>query len=202
MPMMHIRLLIVLVLGALASQNAGRPADVTFTRVHTLAPDEGVFAYARISPDGQRLAYASEMPSAGGGIATTQTVVDLVTKKRVFAEPGIDAYFSVDGGRLIFLSQATPTNVSILDNRTGALTRQVAPVGLGDYFSWAKRDGRDLILTIQSQYYYLDGDKAVLPAGRVVVVRRHRRGRASADLEGRPPSHHVRARRRGRPQPH
>jgi hypothetical protein len=87
MPMMNIRLLIAIVLGALAAQTASRPADVTFTRVHTLAPDEGVFAYARISPDGQRLAYASEMPGRGGLTETTQTVVDLVTKKRVFAEP-------------------------------------------------------------------------------------------------------------------
>ena len=45
--------------------------------------------------------------------------------------------------------------------------RNVAPSGLGDYFSWAVRDGRNLILTIASNYYYLDGDKAVLPAGRV-----------------------------------
>jgi hypothetical protein len=29
------------------------------------------------------------------------------------------------------------------------------------------RDNRNLILTIQSNYYYLDGDRAVLPAGRV-----------------------------------
>ena len=29
-------------------------------RIHALRPDEGVFAYARIAPDGRRLAYAAE----------------------------------------------------------------------------------------------------------------------------------------------
>src|SRR5262249_13265301 len=43
----------------------------------------------------------------------------------------------------------------------------VAPVAEGDYFSWASRDGKDLILTIQSNYYYLNGDKGILPSKRV-----------------------------------
>src|SRR6185503_12561657 len=38
---------------------------------------------------------------------------------------------------------------------------------LGDYYSWATRDGRDLILTIQSNYYYLDANKAVLAHTKV-----------------------------------
>ena len=48
-------------------------------------------------------------------------------------------------------------------------------VPLGDYFSWAMRDGKNLILTIQSNYYYLDGDYGVMPAGHGV-----RRAKASA----------------------
>src|SRR6185436_5236352 len=73
-----------------------------------------------------------------------------------------------DNERFIFLSfEGRASSVAIRHQGTGAVTRDVAPVGLGDYFSWAVRDGRNLILTIQSNYYYLDGDKAVLPAGRV-----------------------------------
>jgi hypothetical protein len=43
--------------------------------------------------------------------------------------------------------------------QSGALTRDVAPQGLGDYYSWASRDGKDLILTINSNYYYLNAGK-------------------------------------------
>jgi hypothetical protein len=140
-----------------------------FDRVYPLKPEEGVFAYSRISPDGRYLAYASEMPRpTGRGITQTITVVDLRDRKILFTEPGIDAYFSTDGERMIYLSQGDRgSTVSIRHHRTGAITRSVAPVALGDYFSWAVRDGRDLILTINSNYYFLDGDRAILPAGRV-----------------------------------
>jgi hypothetical protein len=53
--------------------------------------------------------------------------------------------------------------VAIRDQTTGTITRDVAPVGLGDYFSWGVRDDKDLILTIRSRYYYLEGNAAVLP---------------------------------------
>src|SRR5688572_27983854 len=140
-----------------------------FERVYPLKADEGVFAYSRISPDGRYLAYASEMPQPNGyGITQTVTVVDLRDRKIVFTEPGIDAYFSPDGERMIYLSQGDRgSNVSIRHHSTGVITRSVAPVALGDYFSWALHEGRHLILTINSNYYYLDGDKAILPARHV-----------------------------------
>ena len=145
-----------------------RAAAPRVSRILPLAADEGVFAYARISPDGKFLAYASEAASFPGTRAVTRTVrvVDLGSKRVVFTEPGIDAYWSNDGRRMIFLSLADG-GVTIRRHEDGAITRDVAPVDLGDYFSWAVRDGRNLILTIQSRYYYLDGDTAVLPAGRV-----------------------------------
>src|SRR5689334_18485693 len=61
-----------------------------FERVYPLAFTEGVFAYARISPDGRTLAYASETPSRRvcGGIERTVTVVDLKTRAVTFREPG------------------------------------------------------------------------------------------------------------------
>ena len=52
-------------------------------------------------------------------------------------------------------------------NELGLITRDVAPPGLGDYYSWGLRDGRDLILTIDGNYYHLDGARAVLPAQSV-----------------------------------
>ena len=94
------------------------------------------------------------------------TVVDLKTKKVLFTEAGIDAYFSTDGERMIYLSSEGGSSV-VIRHRDGAITREVAPVSLGDYYSWGFRDGRHLILTIASRFYYLDGDKGVMPAGIV-----------------------------------
>lgn len=154
---------------AVASTGMARTAGVTFEKVYSLQPNEGVFAYARISPNGRYLAYASQMPNPSGrGITQTETVIDLKDKSILFTEPGIDGYFSNDNQRLIFLSFANGKHhVAIRNHVTGVVTRDVAPVGLGDYFSWSVRDGRDLILTIQSNFYELEGDRAVLPAGRV-----------------------------------
>ena len=147
---------------------SSRDAAPQFIRAYELAPKEGVFAYSRISPDGRYLAYASQQahPERPTAMTTTQTIVDLRTKQTIFSEPGIDAYFSNDGERLIFLAQSRGGGVTIR-HQDGTLVRNVAPAGLGDYFSWAVRENRHLILTIQSNYYYLDGDRAVLPAGRV-----------------------------------
>src|SRR6185436_14160557 len=84
----------------------------TFTRVYPLGTTEGVFAYSRISPDGNYLAYAAqafdttrirprspENLFGPPGTVTTQTVtvVDLRTAKVLFTEQGIDAYWSLDG---------------------------------------------------------------------------------------------------------
>jgi hypothetical protein len=152
---------------AVSSQRAAEPK---FERIHALGADEGVFAYARISPDARYLAYASQerdtpRPAPNG---RTVTVVDLKTHKVTFTESGIDAYWSNDSERMIYLSAKTGAyGVTIRHNGTGAITRGAAPADLGDYYSWAVRDGRNLILTIQSNYYYLDGDRAALPHDRV-----------------------------------
>ena len=158
------------------AQSSG-PAP-TFTRAHALSATEGVFAYSRISPDGNYLAYASqafdttrtrerssENLYGPAGVITSQTVtiVDLRTGKVLFTERGIDPYWSLDNERVIYLGPS----VSIWHRQTGAITREVASSGLGDYFSWAVRDSRNLILTISGNYYYLEGDKGVMPAGKV-----------------------------------
>jgi hypothetical protein len=152
----------MLLLGAPAHRPGPR-----FERVYSLKPEEGVFAYSRISPDGRFLAYASEYRS-GGGVKQTVTVVDLKAQKILFTESGIDAYWSHDGKRMIYLSfEGGRGGVSLRNHETGEITRNVAPQSLGDYFSWAVRAGRNLILTIQSNYYYLNGNMAEMPNGSV-----------------------------------
>ncbi|MDB4873920.1 MAG: hypothetical protein JWM41_366 [Gemmatimonadetes bacterium] len=157
------RFLLALAAAMMAQLAAGQTPK--YTRLFSLKPKEGVFAYARISPDGRTLVYASEKTDARHptGIRTLETVVDLATKKILFSEDGIDAWWSPDGNRIIY----SGVGVSIRDMRTGAVSQNVSPAGLGDYYSWATRDGRDLILTIASNYYYLNGDKAQLPVTRV-----------------------------------
>jgi hypothetical protein len=156
-----------LLLSACVSAALGDEAGAKFVRAYQLQPKEGVFAYSRISPDGKLLAYASEMPE-NGRVVTSVTVVDLASKKVLFRERGIDAYFSNDNKRMIFLSQNPgQSGVVMWHPDNGTITRNVAPVREGDYFSWGVRDGKNLIMTIQSNYYYLDGDKGVLPSEHV-----------------------------------
>jgi hypothetical protein len=136
-----------------------------YDRIHTLTPKEGVFAYARISPDGKRLAYASQISARPTNQrAWTVTAVDLATHTVLFSEPGIDAYWSNDGKRLIY---SGAEGVTIWNAETSASVSSPEASGLGDYYSWAVRDGKDLILTIQSNYYYLTGGKPALPHTKV-----------------------------------
>lgn len=163
--MLHFALLLPVLTVGFAQTPAPR-----FEPVHVLRPDEGVFAYARVTPDGRYLAYASQERVVPRGVqaSRTITVIDLQTREVVYTEPGIDAYWSNDGSRMIYSSAANDSRgVSIRHHPSGQITRQVAPEELGDYYSWAVRDGRNLIVTILGNYYYLDGDRAVTPYGRV-----------------------------------
>ncbi len=150
---------------AIGVSAAPPPATPIYTQVHTLRPVEGVFAYARISPDGRKLVYASQLPAHPGSPRMwTETLVDLATKNVVFTESGIDAYWSLDGTRIIY---SADNGVTVKNVDTGAKVISAGARGLGDYYSWALRDGKDLILTIESNYYYLDHDQAVLPPMKV-----------------------------------
>src|SRR5437870_2897238 len=66
-----------------ATLSARRAPMPQFTRLLALDPDEGVFAYARISPDGKTLVYASEARNQTPGRSQTQivTLVDLATQR-------------------------------------------------------------------------------------------------------------------------
>jgi hypothetical protein len=155
-----------IVLSAATFLSAQQPVAATrYERVYILKPKEGVFAYARISPDGNRLAYASQIsarPSSQRGWSVT--LVDLPTQKTLFSQQGIDAYWSDDGKRIIYSGSQ---GVTIWNVATESASYSPEASSLGDYFSWARRDGKDLILTIQSNYYYLNGDKPVLPHAKV-----------------------------------
>jgi Tol biopolymer transport system component len=90
-------------LSVLSFAVAPPPHGPRYEHLFTLKPKEGVFAYVRISSDGKRLAYASEIsarPSAQRNWSVT--AVDLTTKKTLFSENGIDAYWSNDGTRVIY----------------------------------------------------------------------------------------------------
>jgi WD40-like Beta Propeller Repeat len=157
-------LIATIVLPALLLAQAPAPLP-HYEQVYTLKPKEGVFAYARISPDGKRLAYASQITARPANQrGWTVTVVDLATQNALFSETGIDAYWSIDGKRIIYSGDK---GVTIWNVETGAASRAPEASRLGDYFSWAVRDGKNLILTIQSNYYYLDGDKPLLPHSKV-----------------------------------
>ena len=138
-----------------------------YERAFALKPKEGVFAYARISPDGKRLAYASQMsarPSAQRSWAVT--AVDLTTKKTLFSENGIDAYWSNDGTRVIYSGNG---GVVIRNVATSASNAYPEAAQLGDYFSWSVRDGKDMVMTIASNYYYVTKDGPVLPHTHVTT---------------------------------
>jgi hypothetical protein len=143
---------------------------ITITPAWRLKIDESVFAYARISPDGRFLAYASDKRNpARRSYHQVVTIVDLNTGEIVFSEPGIDPYWSVDGDRLIFLSRQDRTStVAIRHHASGVVVRGVAPPELGDYYSWGLREGKDLVLTIEGNYFFLDPtNHAMLPALKV-----------------------------------
>ena len=91
-------------------------------------------------------------------------MVDLKTKTILFTEPGIDAYWSIDGTRIIYSGS---DGVTVRQVETGAKVVSREAANLGDYYSWATRDGRDLILTIESHYYYLDRNQPQLPPAKV-----------------------------------
>jgi hypothetical protein len=135
-----------------------------YTRIHRLTPREGVFAYARISPDGKRLVYASNIPRGPGESQWIETVVELSSGKTLWSGGGIDAWWSPDGTRIIYAGDG---GVVVRNIETGETVPNPEAGRLGDYYSWAERDGKDLILTIQSNYYYLDRGRAVLPHTKV-----------------------------------
>lgn len=164
--------------GAALAHPAGTGHDATrvvsrplIEQLYRIPPDEGVFAYGRISADGRYLAYtAQKYDAANARTSRIQRVVELRSGRTVFSEPGVDGYWSPDGRRLIFISRREHVDhVSILDRETGDVVRDVAPVELGDYPSWAVRDGRDLIVTILGNYYYLQDGRSRSPAYRVTA---------------------------------
>jgi hypothetical protein len=148
---------------------ASAPLDAQtprFDRVFPLDSNEGVFAYARISPDGRYLLYASERHRAGAP-PQMETLVDLRDKRVLWEDRGIDGYWSPTGDRFIYEQMGGRMPMVNIRHMDGRLVKDVAPARLGDYFSWGTSDGHDVILTIISNYFPIHGDSAKLPANRV-----------------------------------
>ena len=179
-------------LGLTASKPAPR-----FEKVFELKPEEGRL---RIRAHLARWIAPSPMhwsTAPATAVSLRQSRWSISKDKKVqFTEPGIDAYWSNDGQRMIYLSFAREgSGVTMRHHATGKITRDVAPQSLGDYFSWAVRDNKNLILTINSNYYYLDGDQAVLPHSRVPVCP-DIGARTSADFTRSNAGHDIRTRHR------
>src|SRR5262245_17191355 len=134
--MRSVMLLVALGLGLSATSGTAQSGP-SYTQLYALKPREGVFAYARISPDGRKLVYASQLPAHPGiSRGWTEVVVDLATKNVLFTESGIDAYWSSDGSRIIYSGN---DGVTVRDVETGAKVVSREASGLGDYYSWATR---------------------------------------------------------------
>ncbi len=170
---------------------------VRYDKVYPLQAGEGVFAYARISPDGRTLAYASQMANR-----TTQTVVELSDSKVLFTEPGIDAYWSLDGRRMIYLAQSgAGSGVTIRHHASGELVRNVAPERSGRLLQlggprWPQShpDHREQLLLSRRR----QGRAAGRPGA---AVPGHRRRRSPAHLQGRAAHYDLRARCGRGPRP-
>ena len=134
------------------------PKSNALVRIHDLDSEERVFAYSRISPDGRLLAYTSERQRRDGSADRMVKVINIQTKSAVFAESGIDPYWSPAGDRLVFISHASdPPTISIVNIRTRQVRRNIASVELGDYPSWGRSsDGGDVLLTIKGNYFLLN----------------------------------------------
>jgi hypothetical protein len=91
-------------------------------RLLPLQPDEGVFAYSRVSGDGTHLSYASER-TVGDRITRTVNFIDLRTRKVLLSESGLDAYWAPDGRRVVFMSTKNSPlgEVALFDASTGVV---------------------------------------------------------------------------------
>src|ERR1044071_2283390 len=89
-----------------------------YTKIHRLTPREGVFAYARISPDGKRLVYASSIQRGASQPQWAETVVELASGKVLWTGNGIDAWWSPDGTRIIYAGNGvTVRNIETGDHQ-------------------------------------------------------------------------------------
>ena len=136
------------------------PFGTRYQHVLPLSPGVRVFAYSRVSPDGDALAFALDDTTRFRFLRRPRTlhVVDLNSRETLLSEPGMDGYWSTDGTKLIYLNRSGESDVRIWSKDGGSEVTSVADRGLGDYFSWGSRDGRDMIMTIRGSYYFLGPD--------------------------------------------
>jgi len=150
--------------------DAGQSTSVRFEVIATLQFDETAFAYARISPDGRFLAYTTEPKGLSSWISRAVRVIDVRSGSIEFERAGVDAFWSPDGSKLIYMSQDDPNapDVAIVDWQSRRVTHDIAPTSLGDYFSWGRSNGADVIVTVKGQYFQLVDNRALLPARRIL----------------------------------
>jgi len=151
---------------AVLSSACGQDFGVRYERL-TDTSNDVVFAYSRISGDGRFLAYSST-PKAGShsGIdARVMRVLDLQTGREVFKDPGIDGYWAPDGTRLIYKKRLDRKYIVAIWNRlTSAVTLDVMPTQLGDYYSWGASSSGETLLTIDGWFLRVNGTTVSEPA--------------------------------------
>lgn len=151
--------------GCSSASEAGRK-PLQFSQLLSL-PNELVFAYSRISPDGRFLVFSSQPAGPGASLwpdLQRLRVVDLTTQETVFDAPGIDGYWSVDASRLIFKRRTNHGSVASIWNRlTGETSDLAIDPELGDYYSWGRRGDVDRIMTIKGWVVDLEGGRASAP---------------------------------------
>ena len=168
-------------------------------RAGSAAGGAGLHATAHPQADGRRVrlcAHLAGRPQADLRVAAsgapgrsriwTETLVDLTTKTVLFNESGIERMLVARRHEDHLLGRHGRDRAERRHRRQNHQSRRR---GLGDYYSWATRDGKESHLTIESNYYYLDQDKAVCLKG-VVVPR---------DWHGRRPAHFQRTAAGSRP---
>lgn len=156
--------LLAALFGLLDASGARQGVDVR--SVYELSESETVFAYSRISADGDLLTYTSQPRGTGEGVHWRIKLIRLSTGRELFSDTGFDGYFSPDGKRLIYRAvKGDRQTVVVRDIGAERAIEDVAPVELGDYYSWGKRDASDMVLTVRGHYFFLDRlGRGIMPA--------------------------------------
>jgi hypothetical protein len=144
-----------------AKSNHSINPSVTAEPVLEVPATEGVFAYARVSPDGRYLAYTAERAGNDGHPPqSTIRVVNIATHDILFTAQGVDTSWSPDGKRIVFVSgEENSGSVVIADPYAGRPQFRAAPALWGTYPTWGvTSDGRNVIMTVSGNFYDVSRD--------------------------------------------
>lgn len=138
------------------ASNASPPAG--FRTLYEIS-HERVFAYSRISPDGQLLVFSYDNRGNRDDVAHRELalrVIDVATGRVLLERAGFDGYWSADSTSLIFKTSIAGVYHSAIWNRlTGTTTLDIIPVEFGDYYSWGGGETESTVLTVKGWFVTL-----------------------------------------------